>query len=326
MPLLPILLVAQIIFSVVVVNLSPTNLSPAKHQIKNVLGVKIAQEDTTATDQSTAASESNPPPSEEKPPAVNPPAPETQQTSEPSTPPQTNPMGEPTSSSEIPTTNTSEQTQATHTSQELSSTPQPESSNTQSGQSTETPTEVSQQLNTLSQILDVSPAPTTEQIKPSEPPSSSPNLEIPQLQQTISQNMAVLNPQELTSSPENINPQSNDEANKEEEKLNQITDPKKQIEQLIINSVDKVKDIHENLVKDDFSTANFASQRFNDQIDRALDSLQSLPKIQADQFKKQMTKFCNQADLVLRNAQLAVPEDLEQDLEINRGRCLETQL
>ncbi len=317
MPFLPYVLVAQLIFSLLIVNLSPNTLTPIKHDMRNVLGVQITQETTIPTDQPTPPPESNSQPvagaPENPPPPESTPAPTTQETpssSQPSASPQT------PEATSIP-----EPTQATPL---FATQPEPSSTPATNQQPTNTQPEFTQQMNNLNQIIEVSPVP-TEAASPS-PSAAPPNLANEQLQQTISQTQAVLNPEELTSSPESINPKSVDEAKKEEETLNQITDPKKQTAQLIINSVDKIKDINENIIKADFSTANFASQRFNDQINRALDNLQSLPTSQANLLKSQVITFCNQADLILRNAQLSVPEDLEQDLEINRAKCLETQL
>ncbi len=302
--LLPIIIVAQIIFSAFVLKTSPTNIVPYKDHVKNVLGVKIAQD--------IAPTNSNPPTTPEpQPPSNSEPAPETSPEASPApseTTPQANPINQPEASpqpQQETTTSSSDQSQ-------------PQGPNPTSGNS---PADTDQQINSLNQIFEVSPTPqpTGEQASPSPSSQVEPSQE---QQATISQNMAVLNPEELTSSSESINPQAVDEVKKEEEVLDKINDPQKQTAQLLINSVDKIKDINQQIIKDDFASTNFASQRFNDQIDRALENINSLPKAQAQKLRVQLTKLCNQADLVLRNAELSVPEDLEQDLEINRSRCL----
>lgn len=294
--LLPIIIVAQIIFSAFVLETSPTNITPYKDHVKNVLGVKIAQEITPTDPNPSTTPETTPPSSTQ-------PAPETSPEAS-SAPSETTTQANPTDQSE-----TSPQPQQ-ETSPSSPDQNQPQGTSPTSGNS---PADTEQRINSLNQIFEIEPA------SPS-PPSQSESS--PEQQATISQNMAVLNPEELTSSSESINPQAIDEVKKEEAVLDKIADPEKQTAQLLINSVDKIKDINQEIIKDDFASTNFASQRFNDQIDRALENINSLPKAQAQKLQVQLTKLCNQADLVLRNAELSVPEDLEQDLEINRGRCL----
>ncbi len=142
----------------------------------------------------------------------------------------------------------------------------------------------------------------------------------------VLQTMSLLNPADLISSPENINHESIEEAQKEEKKLAEAQTPAEQTELLIHFAKDKVRDIDTFLRIDDFASTNFAVQRLSLDIDKALETIQTMPLFQQFSLKKQLTSFCKQADEILRSAELLVPEESEQDIEMSRGACLNSQL
>lgn len=153
-------------------------------------------------------------------------------------------------------------------------------------------------------------------------PNASPNP----AETSSGQTQAVLSPDDLINSPENISNKSIDEAKKEEDKLSQTTNLAEQTGLLINFATDKVRDMSNFTKSDDFASTNFAAQRFNDQIDQAISNLDKLPPKQQASFRKQMVNFCDQADKVLRTVALSVPEESEQDLQIARGQCQELNL
>lgn len=171
---------------------------------------------------------------------------------------------------------------------------------------------------------------TPEQIpSPSETPGLQENSSpVPQSsnETSASQTQAVLAPDELIKSPENINNTSLEEVKKEDTQLNQTTDPQQQNKLLVNFATDKVKDINNFAKADDFTSTNFAAQRFNEQMDKAISNLEKVPPKDQALVKKQLVNFCSQADQVLRTVGLSVPEEGEQDLEIARGQCQELSL
>lgn len=269
----------------------PQALNNTKHQISNVLGVKIAQVDDSS-DQTSADSNTTSP------------------TPDITTPASTDSTG--STASEANPTSSSDQVNS-------SSSPAEQTNPESSSSPLETPRLFEQEIN---------PSPTeTNQNKPSggqveQPPPPS------QTSQTgdVTQTQAVLNADDLINSPDNISDQSVQEAKKEDEKISQISDPKQQTLTLITFATDKVKDMSNFTKANDFSSTNFAAQRFNNQIDQAISNLEKLPSKDQVRVKQQLINFCNQADQVLRTVELAVPQESEQDIQMARGQCQELQL
>ncbi len=290
---LTIIVVVELMLSAGILGLSsyPQVLNSAKHQISNVLGVQqIAQVDDTST---------------------------------------------------TPATDSSNNTPTTTSDQSNSGSP---STNQTGSDSSLSPTAVplfDQEINPSpsSEIIETSPAPTAEasgthlsgeQANPSTSPKPSGEL-TPTLTPTPSeesevQTQAVLNPEELINSPDNINSESLAEAKKEDDQIEKTTDPQEQTKLLINFATDKVKDMSNFMKSDDFTSTNFAAIRFSDQIDKAISNLDKLPPKGQTATEKQLTNFCNQADQVLRTVELSVPEELEQDIQMTRGQCQKLNL
>lgn len=301
MPFLSVILVAEIIFASIALNINPgnTNRRPLlKQKQSNILGVQLAQTDSADNTQSTPPSDSSVNTNDSQPP--------TEQTSQNSQTAADNSSSNnpaaPTQSSSNPAyfndiVNTANQPEDT-------STPQPQISESQQNPS-ETPREVT-----------IVPS-VSEGVSPEAEPSPTIPVSFP------NQTAAVLDQNDLLNTPENINTQSIDEAEKEEDTISQTTDPEDQTKLLINFAVDKVKDINNFIETDDFASTNFASQRLNAQIDKAMENLANLTPAKAKQLQKQLANFCSQADYILKTVELSVPEDAEQDIEINRAKCMD---
>lgn len=284
MPILAAALVFQLIFATAVVNLPQTpGFSQAKQKLGQVLGIKIAQVDDS-TPAPTDSTNAPPPPADQPPP---PPPPD--QTPPPAPPPDTTSSPPPTTDQSQPAGGTAETPVTEHPNQP----PFP----------TETP----------------SPAAQPVENQPTPTPEPSPSEQEAQATQT----QAVLDPGSLILNPDQIDSQSVKEIKTEEDKLAKTTDPAEQTKLLVNFASDKISDINNFVKQDDFTSTGFASARFSDQISQAFDKLETLSPKQAAQLKVQIDRFCQKSDQTLRTTQLAVPEDLEQDLEINRGLCLQ---
>lgn len=353
MPFLPIILVAEIIFASFALNFN----SPQKG---NILGVQLAQSDTGESSQSeppppAESSQNNNPPPPAEPPAENNPLPATANdnqsnpTSVPSSESGNDQSNQPASSNNqsgqyslqnvgSPVENTSQLESSTNTQSPYSS-PSPDNPSLFSdivnplseptGSEVSTPTTGTQntsgnQLPTPETTTQPTGAETTTQTGPSENISLTTSLEPSTTppETYLNQTASVLNPGDLLNSPEAINQQSLDEAKKEDELIGKTGDPAEQTKLLISFAVDKVKDINNSIKNDDFASTNFASQRFDADIEKAVANLQNLPPNESKQLKKQLTNFCTQADFILRSAELSVPEEAQQDLEINRAKCI----
>lgn len=171
--------------------------------------------------------------------------------------------------------------------------------------------------------LTPTPLPTSQSEQPT-PSSNNEPIQEPTPAFDTSQNSAsVLNPDDIVSSPEHINPEIISSTQNEEEKLSKAQTPLEESKLLIEFAGNAIKNIDKTVKNDDFSSTSFIVSRLNDQIDDLTDNIQTLPSQQGTQIKKQLNTFCKQADLLLKNQQLSVPEDEEQDIEIIRGKCLD---
>lgn len=142
----------------------------------------------------------------------------------------------------------------------------------------------------------------------------------------IAQILPILNPVDLITSSENISDESVEKVKKEEEKLGESKNPQEEGSLLIDFSKDKIKDIDKFLRSDDFASTNFATLRLNVYLDRLVENIQKAPLSDGIGLKSKLKNFCKQADFILRSEELTIPEEAEQDVEIARGKCLETQL
>ncbi len=108
----------------------------------------------------------------------------------------------------------------------------------------------------------------------------------------------------------------------EETNLVAAQTPQDQENLLVQYATEKVDDIANSLTKTDFATTDFVAQRLNAQIDSVLNTFQQIPLEDQAAFKEKIQQFSATAETELRGQQLVVPEGLEQDLEIARGKLL----
>lgn len=132
----------------------------------------------------------------------------------------------------------------------------------------------------------------------------------------------VLNPDETTSNPDNVNPATVKEAQEQDKNLDEANTPEVKADISIANALKEVKQIDRSVTQDNFADVNFVSQRFSNQIDETLNIIAQLPSDKAANLKQSLKSFCSQANLVLQSVQLSVPEESEPDLELDRAKCL----
>ncbi|GEM_PF-1837013 len=293
-------IIGQIIFTVFILGASsqPKILQQAKHEVKNVLGISQLAQDTEAP--------SSPPeaPAAEQLPAAEPPH------AEPSSNPNPPPVNE-----ALPSTVAPQPESAAG-----SSSPTPEAappavvsppgpsggSGSPGPTGVETPTSLPATL--PEETGSVTPSPTANS------PESS-----------VSQTEAILNPENVANNTEHIDKESVDAVKKEDDSISQAQTSDEKEKLLITFAKDKVNDIEKNLKEDDFTTTAFATTRLTDEIDRATQQIQQAPPAQREKLTQQVSVFCREADLQLKNQQLSVPEESEQDMEISRAKCFDYQ-
>ncbi len=135
-------------------------------------------------------------------------------------------------------------------------------------------------------------------------------------------NTEGLTSRDSLTSPEDINNEIVQKSDLEENLLSQAPTIGEQENLLVQFSNEKVDDIENSVIAQDFSTVEFVTQRLNDQIDTFVENFSSLPPEEKLQLEEKFKKFSDEADTRLRSQQLVVPEGLEQDMEITRGKIL----
>ncbi len=171
------------------------------------------------------------------------------------------------------------------------------------------PNEISNGSNVLSSPESITPEPdqkNTADVSESVPPVAS----------------DVTAPEGVIADVSRIDTETIEKARIEDSQLANIEAPEAKTELLINFANESVDDINTSLEKNSFSGVNFIVQRLDDQITNALNQLEQVAPDQQLALKEKIQKFSQEADRDLRNQQLVVPEDLEQDMEIVRGRLL----
>lgn len=216
--------------------------------------------------------------------------------------------------------------------------------NTQQVQTT-TPSSTSDQLKTdeqslLNQTPTETPAPSSQNndsaksqttaLEPSasEAPQETPTpiptppQDLPQVDElTSSSQQALLNTDDVISTPQKVDESSQNEAKQEDKTLENLS-PNQQTQKLLEFSKSKILDIDRNLKEDDFSTTSFLAQRLDNQLSQVSDALSKTTGTQNTNLRKQVSDFCKQASLAMQSQETFVPEDMEQDIQIARGQCM----
>ncbi len=132
----------------------------------------------------------------------------------------------------------------------------------------------------------------------------------------------VTAPEEALADVSHIDTETIEKARIEDNQLANTEAPEAKTELLINFANESVDDVNTSLEKNNFSGVNFIVQRLDDQITNALNQLEQVAPDQQLALQAKIQKFSQLADSELRNQQLVVPEELEQDMEIVRGRLL----
>lgn len=138
-------------------------------------------------------------------------------------------------------------------------------------------------------------------------------------------NNIVTNPDSVLANPQQVDENTMQKAQQENHVLATSQTPQDKVNTLVSFAKDKVINIETSLKQTDYSTTSFLTQRLNDQLDQTVQALSTVPQGQSNKAKQYLQAFCNKADLALKTEQISVPEDLEQDVIIARGKCLELQ-
>jgi len=124
---------------------------------------------------------------------------------------------------------------------------------------------------------------------------------------------------------DNIAPAEVDKAQSEDAQMAQITTPEESVSLLIDLVGNKTDDISNLTENSDFTTTTFVAQRIDNQIDQALAELGGLSPEASSPLKEKLIQFSEIAEPIFRSEQLVVPDNLEQDFEIIRGKLLNIQ-
>lgn len=292
MRFLPLIIALEIISSSLLLNVSTNSASASRvrHVIKSVLGTSIIAQDVQNTNTSSQDQTAPTPADTSNQPADTPAQPPDTSTPTPTDTPAADQLNtDQTNPSTVPAADQINVQQA------------PEGN-----PPSETPSE--------------SPSP-TETPQPSEMPTTT--EETSSQMQTVAAGNIVTNSEDLVSAPEGISSQAENKADQEDKSLENVT-PQQESSLLINYASDKISDINANIKTNDYSTASFLTQRLNDQINQTQNIINTNSSA-APLAKQNLIKFCDKADLVLKTEQLAVPEELEQDIEIARAKCLNLQ-
>lgn len=150
--------------------------------------------------------------------------------------------------------------------------------------------------------------------------AQTPAEQTPEQSASTSADLPILNTDELTNNLSQINPQSQEEAAKEDGQLTAITDPTVKAAALTTFASEKISDIDKFTRDQDFNSTAFAGQRLSDQIDQLKTLSSQIPT--NEQIQQKLSDLCQQTSTTLRTSQEIVPEELEQDMEMTRGQCL----
>jgi hypothetical protein len=136
---------------------------------------------------------------------------------------------------------------------------------------------------------------------------------------------AVINPDSVINTTQNLTQDTIDEVNQEEQVINDETDLVAQTQLLLDLGTNNVEALNDSIQLSNWSNVNFTTQRLNDVIDRASDNSNKAGSLENLALKQQISDLCEASDPILRVYALTVPQDLEQDIEIGRGKCLKLQ-
>lgn len=292
MPILPALIIVEIVSVFVVSSANPYSVSKLRHDIVRLIPQVLAQDATPSAETSTPTPDNaSSAPSQDT--GSNSSQPTDQSTS--SSIEQTAP-GEPSPTTEGEPQGTNSESSLMN---EINSSPSPQS---------QTQTNESNPTNTP-EALPNTPGQTSKPI--------TATVEEPVVSQASS---TILNSSDIIGGPaEEVDEKTVENAQKQDEEIEKAKDPVQAGSLSIDFAKDSVKEAENHIRSDDFSTTSFVVQRISEQIDTASFQTQ---KTGSAKLSGELSSLCRQTDLVLKSQQLVVPEEGEQDFEIVRGKCL----
>lgn len=291
MPILPALIIVEILSVFLISSANPYTISKLKHNIAKAVPQVFAEDATSSADTSTPAPDnsSSTPPQDN---STNTSQPSDQTTSAPTD--QTAPTEQSPTATEVPQSTNNDQSQATPS----------EVNNSQTNNATPSSSE-----------SPVSPPSVSESESQTQPVVLDESQ-----QQAQAASQTVITGNDMISGPvENIDKNVEEQSAMQDDKLEQAKTPEEKASLSVDFANQSVKATEQSLKNDDIQTTAFVVQRISDQIDTAVSSAQLSSNTKA---LEQVSSFCKQADLIFRTQQLSVPEEAAQDFEIVRGKCL----
>ncbi len=120
---------------------------------------------------------------------------------------------------------------------------------------------------------------------------------------------------------EQLSEQTVNEVKQQEKQLDSAQTPEEQANLLVNFESNNIQDINKNIVSNNFDDSAYSAERLSYQIDKSIDIIQQLPQAKAADLRNKIGAICKNAEYLLRPQQLVVPENVEQALEITRGKC-----
>lgn len=157
------------------------------------------------------------------------------------------------------------------------------------------------------------------------PPATEEQAAAPSIEFTSQESQAISDAGSLTN-VDNIAPTEINKAQSEDAQLAQATTPEENASLLIDQVGNKTEDVSNLTENSDFTTTTFVTQRVDNQIDQALTEIGGLSPEAGAPLREKLVQLSETAEPIFRSEQLVVPDNLEQDLEIIRGKLLNIQL
>lgn len=163
----------------------------------------------------------------------------------------------------------------------------------------------------------------TPELSPSEQPSGQPEETISPSEtpeETKPAEAVIFKDVTSTLPSETISKQSKEETRIENEALDQAETPDEKADLLVQFGNTDVQDITSNTQQNNENEVDFHVDKLNSHLDQIQETLQQQPA-QPEIIKQQVTGLCQNAEPVLRQEALIVPDDTEQTIDIIRGKC-----
>ena len=242
--------------------------------------------------------------------------------------PEENTQPTPTPEESTQPTATPAETQPTETPAEAQPTVAPteaqQNSEVQPSPDQPTPDQANPQPTSEESQLQVTPE-ITVQVTPTE----NPNLETHGKTESQNNFDAALQKQDALFFPElsgvstanTLSNQTVTNANNENKQLESTTTPQEKANMLVKFETNNLQTLHTNLKNSDFDDLAFNAGRLSHQIDKTIDTIQSLPPAESQAYRTKIDTICKNTDYLLRPSELALPESFEQAVQITRGKC-----